>query len=111
DTAVMRIVEARLSPARGARPRWPTTAESMSTKMGSAMSAPRAGHASARIRRSIARLVSRESDTIEKPIEVVPLRCSHAHRSSEHLRLACRGEHRIVSLLPGYPQARNSYTP
>ena len=40
-----------LMPASSALPSWPMRAESVSTKMGSAMSAPKAGTASARMRR------------------------------------------------------------
>ena len=50
-TTVVTSVAAMLIPASSALPSWPMRAESVSTKMGSAMSAPKAGTASARMRR------------------------------------------------------------
>ena len=50
-TTVVTSVAAMLMPASSALPSWPMRAESVSTKMGSAMSAPKAGTASARMRR------------------------------------------------------------
>ena len=50
-TTVVTSVAAMLMPASSALPSWPMRAESVSTKIGSAMSAPKAGTASARIRR------------------------------------------------------------
>ena len=50
-TTVVTSVAAMLMPASSALPSWPMRAESVSTKMGSAMSAPKAGTARARMRR------------------------------------------------------------
>ena len=50
-TTVVTSVAAMPMPASSALPSWPMRAESVSTKMGSAMSAPKAGTARARMRR------------------------------------------------------------
>ena len=50
-TTVVTSVAAMLMPASSALPNWPMRAESVSTKMGSAMSAPKVGTARARMRR------------------------------------------------------------